>query len=101
LSECFNSRATGSNWFKEGDRHRSRPTGREPKKSDDYDFMGASTSENTWTASGSLAPLISIAETAAFSSTSSEDEKLTVGPPMFSIMWAICVVPGIGTMNGF
>ena len=62
---------------------------------------GASTPEKTSTWSGRRAPRISIAETDAFSSASSGGVNRTEVAPMFSSMCAICVVPGMGTIQGF
>src|SRR6185436_10089353 len=66
-----------------------------------YFFMGASTPENTRTASGRRCPLTSIALTAEFSSETSACVKRTLAAPLFSTMCCITVVPGIGTIQGF
>ena len=42
-----------------------------------------------------------IAETDAFSSASSGGVNRTAAAPVFSSMCAICVVPGMGTIQGF
>src|SRR6185503_13434057 len=66
-----------------------------------YFFMGASTPENTSTASGRRCPLTSIARTAEFNSETSGGVKRTPTAPLFSTMCCITVVPGIGTIHGF
>jgi len=66
------------------------------------DFFGAaSTPENASTASGRRWPLISIERTAELNSAISPDVNLILSAPLFSIMWAMTVVPGIGTIQGF
>src|SRR5512145_803020 len=62
---------------------------------------GASTPEKTSTESGSRAPRISMDETAAFSSATSDGVNAIDTPPIFSSICAICVVPGMGTIQGF
>ncbi len=64
-------------------------------------FGGASTPDMASTPAGRRAPWISIADTAAFSSESSAGVNRTAAAPVFSIMCAICVVPGMGTIQGF
>ena len=62
---------------------------------------GASTSEYARTASGRRAPRTCIAATAALSSANSAVEKRIAEALLFSTMCGICVVPGMGTIQGF
>ena len=62
---------------------------------------GASTSEKTRRLPRSRAPRIPIAETAALNSASSAGVKQIAAAPTLSTICAICVVPGMGTIQGF
>ncbi len=64
-------------------------------------LSGASTSEKFSTKSGRRCPLTSNARIAELSSVSSSDVNLTSAAPLLSSKCAICVVPGIGTIQGF
>lgn len=61
---------------------------------------GASTPEKACTAGGRRSPFTMMAETAAVSSAASAGVKSRLAAPIFCILCAICVVPGIGTIHG-
>src|SRR5215207_4711882 len=78
-----------------------RPVDLVPTTGRPYFLGGASAPDMASTSSGRRCPLTSIARTAESSSTSSAGANRTASAPLLSSMCAICVVPGMGTIQGF